>query len=80
MAHYDCDHCGASMGIAFGICENCTPKDYLIKKRELERAEKDAATEFDDVVREIKSSYIKEKTKVLREELLEIESKAVPLA
>jgi len=25
MAHYDCSHCGYSMGIDYGSCERCTP-------------------------------------------------------
>ncbi len=29
MAHYDCTNCGYSMGIDFGSCENCTPKEYF---------------------------------------------------
>lgn len=28
MAHYDCSNCGASMGIGFGYCTSCTPKEY----------------------------------------------------
>lgn len=38
MAHYDCSNCGSIMGIAFGICNNCTPEDYIElegRKREL---------------------------------------------
>lgn len=28
MAHYDCSNCGESMGICFGSCSSCTPKEY----------------------------------------------------
>ena len=35
MAHYECSNCGASMGIDFGFCKNCTPKEYFIIKEEL---------------------------------------------
>lgn len=35
MSHYDCDNCGATMGIAFGSCNNCTPKEYFQLEKEL---------------------------------------------
>ena len=37
MAHYDCRDCGASMGIAFGYCEECTTEDYKKTKKEIEK-------------------------------------------
>jgi hypothetical protein len=35
MAHYDCSNCGAHLGIDFGSCHRCTPREYhdLCKER-----------------------------------------------
>ncbi len=29
MSHYQCKNCGASMGGDYGICQSCTPKEYI---------------------------------------------------
>ncbi|QJA43135.1 hypothetical protein [Phaeobacter phage MD18] len=28
MAHYDCSNCGDRMGVDFGTCPSCTPKEF----------------------------------------------------
>ncbi len=38
MAHYDCSDCGASMGIAYGDCGECTPLWVFMAKKEYDKA------------------------------------------
>lgn len=35
MAHYDCSNCGERMGVDFGSCSSCTPREYhdLVRAR-----------------------------------------------
>jgi hypothetical protein len=35
MAHYDCNDCGASMGISYGLCPDCTPDDVRKAKAKM---------------------------------------------
>lgn len=37
MAHYDCTNCDARHGIAWGYCEECTPKQVLDAREEVKR-------------------------------------------
>ena len=35
MSHYDCKNCGSHLGIDWGSCEDCTPKEYLDLSKKL---------------------------------------------
>jgi predicted ATP-dependent serine protease len=48
MAHYDCGDCGASMGIAYGSCDECTPRWV----KEAQRNYNKISSEVDDKVDE----------------------------
>lgn len=47
MAHYDCSDCGASMGIGYGYCTECTPKEVFEADRALKEARKRAEREWE---------------------------------
>ena len=34
MAHYDCSNCGAHLGVDWGSCKKCTPKEWDELKKE----------------------------------------------
>lgn len=60
MAHYDCSDCGESGGIAYGYCDNCTPKEVLRLKELLQQEKKDAAKIFDQQHMKAKNDFIEE--------------------
>ena len=60
MSHYDCTNCGATEGIAYGICESCTPKKVLDVKKNERRLHEKATKLFEDNNRENKEKFIKE--------------------
>lgn len=68
MAHYDCSNCGASMGINFGMCNSCTPKEIFDADKKLQRANIEAVQRWDDLVRELRHSTIESWTRAAREE------------
>lgn len=76
MAHYDCTDCGNSMGIAYGICSNCTPKIVREKEEEFKNAVNKASHEFYQMVgnslrrkiEEKEQKYIDKKVGKLRSE------------
>ena len=51
MAHYDCSNCGESMGIAFGICKDCTPPEYFQLEIELRCVSSSVEAEYTNMVR-----------------------------
>ena len=63
MSHYDCTNCGATEGIAYGICEFCTPKEILDSKKKDKILHERAAKLFEDDNREKKEKFIKEYVK-----------------
>ncbi len=48
MSHYDCSDCGSMMGLRYGKCHNCTPKEVLDLGAELNEKISDARIEFDE--------------------------------
>ena len=58
MAHYDCSDCGASMGIAYGICKECTPDWYFKKEREDRHLRHEAARQWDVRMDATKEAFI----------------------
>ena len=42
MAHYDCKNCGAHLGIDYGECEECTPKEVFKLEKQLTTAKIEA--------------------------------------
>lgn len=63
MSHYDCDNCGSTMGLFWGHCTNCTPKEYLDMKEEAERIYKDIKFEFDEYIEEKKDKWMDSRLK-----------------
>lgn len=49
MAHYDCKNCGTYGGIAWGICEYCTPEDFLQIESDLASEYRKAVVAFDEL-------------------------------
>lgn len=39
MAHYDCSNCGERMGIAFGSCSSCTPKEFHTVSEQIQKTQ-----------------------------------------
>lgn len=62
MSHYDCRDCGATEGIAYGICESCTPAEVFEAKHRYRNACAIARQEFDDSLNDLRLAYIQEKT------------------
>jgi len=50
MAHYDCADCGASMGIGYGTCRECTPTEVFDAQEELRQAAQKAEVEWEKSV------------------------------
>jgi len=42
MSHYDCKNCGHSFGISWGMCEACTPPEYVDLGREIKKIKESA--------------------------------------
>lgn len=68
MAHYDCDDCGSSLGIAYGHCDNCTPKIVKELNNEYIYQRRIAETEFDSIMKRKKEEFIEDRTRDIREE------------
>ena len=80
MAHYDCSNCGGAMGIAWGICDKCTPKEYLELKEKQSKLIDKAYFAFQDYMNGKRSDWINsylEKTDYnkISEDMKEIENK-----
>lgn len=58
MAHYDCTNCGESMGICWGLCKRCTPKEYLDAAAEFRMIRAKAEQEWDDIHSSQKKAFI----------------------
>ena len=67
MAHYDCRDCGASMGIAYGICATCTPSAVYKSKADLRGARERAAATYDDEHEEERDRYIENRVSAYAE-------------
>jgi len=82
MSHYDCNDCGASMGISFGYCNNCTPKEYFDIKEELKDIIYETETKVNKHFRKQRNQLYNEllnKTKYtkLQERLKELENEKI---
>ena len=60
MGHYDCKDCGASLGLHFGVCTNCTPKELLDERAELKEKEQSLLYEWESMMRSEKLKWVKE--------------------
>jgi len=60
MAHYDCKNCGHTLGVSFGICENCTPKEYFDLQKEITLLREHALLAWDDGKEEFFDKYLEE--------------------
>ena len=58
MAHYDCSDCGYGMGIAFGYCVNCTPKEYFDLKEKIYELSREAEREWLLKSEDIRNEFI----------------------
>jgi predicted ATP-dependent serine protease len=47
MAHYDCSNCGHTLGVSFGICERCTPKEYFKLQNDITKLKEEANDRWD---------------------------------
>jgi len=66
MAHYDCRDCGDHMGIAYGCCKGCTPKEVLKLKEQLTEETATAGKRFDDLQAERREAYVAAMTEDIR--------------
>jgi len=65
MSHYDCTDCGTSMGIAYGVCDKCTPQCVKDAQQAMLSAEAEAykryqATRCDEETKYVELSTLKE--------------------
>lgn len=58
MAHYDCKDCGAMYGIEWGLCESCTPQEYLDLRTAINKARTTAENEWEYETRDAREEYI----------------------
>lgn len=58
MSHYDCTHCGHTMGIAFGLCKNCTPAEYFALQAKRAQLFCEAERAWDRKVAEERNKFI----------------------
>lgn len=65
MAHYDCSNCGAHMGIGFGYCRECTPKEY----RELDSLHKSEFNRIYNDIMERHKEYARNMARIYTQEL-----------
>jgi len=66
MSHYECSDCGYSMGVSYGFCSNCTPKEVLEAGVRLKDAEKVAEAQWDEEMKDLKQRFIKDETDSLK--------------
>lgn len=69
MAHYDCSNCGSYMGVAFGYCDDCTPKEYKDITHELNGINASALLSWSNETYFLKQQYLKAFKKQEREAL-----------
>ena len=58
MAHYDCDNCGARMGISFGLCNSCTPTEFLLLQAQTRDIYCSAERAWDEYIDEQRNAFI----------------------
>jgi predicted ATP-dependent serine protease len=58
MSHYDCSNCGSTLGLFWGECTNCTPKEYLMLKEEGKKIKAAAEKSFNEHIINYKLKYI----------------------
>ncbi len=62
MAHYDCSNCGAHMGVCFGSCEECTPKEVFEANRKYNSQYHDAVSAWDKLIEKERAKFIAVRT------------------
>lgn len=78
MAHYDCDNCGAYMGIGYGYCDKCTPREVLDAKSKLESAKESAGRKYERLLIDSRYNFIKQETIVEEQKYKELYEKYKP--
>ena len=78
MAHYDCSDCGSSMGIAFGYCNSCTPKEYKDAQHELNKIAAEAEVEWSNQTYLLKRQFLKAYKKEQRETIEQLQAQLKP--
>ena len=73
MAHYDCKNCGHTLGVAFGICERCTPKEYFELQNNIAQLKEKAREKWDKGRDKFIDEYLQEHgIDIIRKRLEEI--------